>query len=214
MYDLLKEKKISNDILDKIKKEENEEQIQSTALIRICKTRKELIKAIREKVSIKISLFLAKFILSCPKYYFMNTDDIILSLSSDINSLIYELSCAYCQKLDKDESLQLTNEVLRTVKEFIKGGLEMTKDEEFRGALPWYLRILGIILSPLIIIAGGTAAAILSNEIKKIIFSEFEKEGKINLSTYLYLFAEGLNKGIDGLYKISDNFRNIYNNLF
>lgn len=215
IHESIKEKRISNDVLERIKKEEDEEKInkliQSTKLLKICQTRKELIKTIREKVSIKISLFIGKFVLSIPKYYFMKMDDIILSLSSDINSLIYELSCVYCKNLDKDESLNLMNKVVQAVKECFNEGFKMTKDKEFQEALPWYLRIVGVILTPVVIIAGGAAATIFSNKIKTIIFNEFEKEGKIDLSTYLYLFAKGLNEGIDGIEKISEDFRNSYN---
>ena len=141
----------------------------------------------------------------------MKMDDIILSLSSDINSLIYELSCVYCKNLDKDESLNLMNKVVQAVKECFNEGFKMTKDKEFQEALPWYLRIVGVILTPVVIIAGGAAATIFSNKIKTIIFNEFEKEGKIDLSTYLYLFAKGLNEGIDGIEKICEDFRNSYN---
>jgi len=219
IHDSMKDKKIPEDILEKIKKEENEEKvnelIKSTKLIKICESRNKLIEAIREKVSLKISLFLGKFILSCPKYYFMYTDDIVLSLCSDINNLIYELSCAYCRTLDKDESLKLVTEINHVIKEFFKEGVKMTtQDEEYKkikGYMKWYVRILGIILSPIVIAASGAAATIYSGKIKDLIYQTFEKGVNINLSTYLYLFAEGLNEGIDGLEKISEEFKLSYN---
>jgi len=218
IHNSLKDKKIPEYLLKLIKDEYDEEKIneliESTYLEEICKSRKELIEAIRKKVSIKISLFLGKFIMSCQKYGFMDPDDIFLSLWSDINGLIYELSCAYCKTLDKDESLVLMNKIAVIVKDFVKEGFDMQEDEkyqELKENLTWYMRILGIILSPLVIIAGGAAATILSGKIKKLIYQEFEKEGNINLRSYLSLFAEGINEGIDGLQKIIEEFKISYN---
>ena len=217
IHDSLKDKKIPLEILEKIQNVEDENEInkiiESTKLMKICKSRNELMEAIRKKVSIKISLFLGKFVLSCPKYYFMNADDILLSLWSDINSLINELSCAYCKTLDKDESLKLVKELGRLIKDFFKEGSKMTEDEDYKemkGYMKWYLRILGLILSPIVIVAGGAAATILSGKIKETIYKTFEEGGGINLSSYLSLFAEGLNEGIDGLEKISEEFRKSY----
>ena len=214
----LQDKKISNDLLEKIKKEQSEEKIneliKSTKLLKICQSRKELILAIREKVSLKISLFLGKFILSSPKYYFMNVDDILLSLWSDVYGLINELSCAYCKTLDKDESAKLVKQIVYMIKDFSKESYKMNEDEEvkeIKGVMnKWYLRILGIILSPLVIIAGGAAATLYSGKIKELIYQTYEEGGGINLSSYLYLFAEGLNEGIDGLEKISEEFKKSY----
>ena len=218
IYDSIKDKKIQKDILEKVKdasEDKINELIKSTNLMKICESRSKLIEAIREKVSMKISLFLGKVILCCPKYYFMRTDDIVLSLMSDINNLIYELSCVYCRTLDKDESIKLIKEIEILIKNFFDEGAKITtEDEEYKeikGYAKWYLRILGIILSPIIIVGGGITATIYSGKIKELIYKAYEEETGINLSTYLYLFGEGLNEGIDGLEKLREEFRVSYN---
>lgn len=215
IYDYLKTKIIDEDLLEKLKLEGDEEKIdeliKNTELIKINKSRKELIEIIRNKVSVKISLFLGKFILSFPKYYIKNIDEIILSVISDITNLIVELSCIYCKTLDKNESIKLLNKIIKSIKQGFEEGFKITEDKEIKKAkFPWYLRVLGIVLSPLAIILGGTAATVFSLKLKQIICEEFEKEGQINLNLYLYQYAKGLNEGIDGIGKISKDFQKSY----
>lgn len=215
IYDYLKTKIIDEDLLEKLKLEGDEEKIdeliKNTELIKINKSRKELIEIIRNKVSVKISLFLGKFILSFPKYYIKNIDEIILSVISDITNLIVELSCIYCKTLDKNESIKLLNKIIKSIKQGFEEGFKITEDKEIKKAkFPWYLRVLGIVLSPLAIILGGTAATVFSLKLKQIICEEFEKEGQINLNLYLYQYAKGLNEGIDGIGKISKDFEKSY----
>ena len=43
-----------------------------------------------------------------------------------------------------------------------------------------------------------------------MICDAFEEMGNINMKSYLYLFAEGLNEGIEGTNKISQEFKESY----
>ena len=217
IHDKLKDKKISKEILESIDKTDDEKEIieiiKSTPLKAICNSRNELIEVIRKKISVTISLFLCKFVLSCPKYVFMDVDEIIFSIGCDVNDLLNELSCAYCKTLNKDESSKLVTKLSNEIIEVFKHGSEITEEDEyikFKGSVKWYYRVLGLIFAPLAIIAGGAAATILSRKIKHILHEVLEKKGEINLSLYLTKFAEGLNEGIDGLEKISEEFRKSY----
>ena len=219
IYGNLREKKINEKILEKLKnmKKEDEEEIdkiiKSTELMKINQLRKELIKAIRDKVSVKISLFLGKLLLTGPKIYFIKMDDMILSLVNDANDLIYDLSCIYCKALDKEESYKLLNRTIEMIKSMFKGGLEATEDKDFKdGDLPWYLRIVGIVLTPISLFFGGCFLTIFSAKLKRLLCEIFEKEGNINMNVYLYQFACGLNKGIDGFRKLSKEFEESYKN--
>ena len=69
-----------------------------------------------------------------------------------------------------------------------------------------------MIFYPVSLVVGGIAVTIFSNKILNLICDNFEKEGKINLSLYLYHFALGLNEGIEGIRKISEEFENLYKN--
>ena len=59
-------------------------------------------------------------------------------------------------------------------------------------------------------IVGGAAATIYSNNLKNNICKLFEEKGKINLSSYLFLYGEGINKGINGIKNISEDFKKSY----
>lgn len=156
IHDKLKDKKISKEILEIIEKAENEKEIneiiKSTPLINICNSRNELMESIRNKISVTISLFLCKFILSSPKYFFMDLNEIIFSIECDVNNLIDELSFTYCKTLDKDESLKLVTEMSIIIKDVFKLGDKIIEDDDyqkFKKSVKWYIRLFGIILSPL-----------------------------------------------------------------
>ena len=217
IYDNLKNKKIDDYLLEQIKNTNDEEQLKeifnNNRLMTLFISRKELIYSIRKKVETKISFFLARFILTFPKYLFKKNESILLSVQGETYNLLHEISCIYCIDLKNDESQKVINAVDYMVQDFVEGALEISEDEEFKKfKVPMLVRILGAIFSPIAIIAGGVAAGAFSKKIKKFITENFEKGTKINLSSYISLFGEGLNKGIDGIHDLSEDFKRKYEN--
>lgn len=215
IYDDLKGKIVDDGILMKIKNTKDEEKIseiiESSELMRIYKLRKELIDTIRKKVSMTIGLFLAKMILCFPKFCLKNGEESLLSFTCDVNNLSYDLSCIYCKALTKDESVKLVNEIIREIKQFFEEGIKLEENKDLNECQdPWYRKALRIIIIPLFYIVGGAAATIYSNNLKNNICKLFEEKGKINLSSYLFLYGEGINKGINGIKNISEDFKKSY----
>ena len=214
IYKYLIAKKIPEWVIEGLESTEDEkiidDFIKQTELIKVHQSRKDIIEAIRTKVSIKISFFMARYLLSAPKYYLKRSDNFILSIWNEINDLMYEISCTYCKALDKDEALKLSNQVMEATKQFFDEGKEVS--EELKGGFPWYARLLGMILYPVTLVVGGIALTIFSYKLKNMIIEGFEKDGKINISQYLSLFAKGLNEGIEGINKLSEEFKEYYKN--
>ena len=88
---------------------------------------------------------MSKFILSFPKYFFKNVDDFKLTLGIEANELLYEISCAYCQSLDKDESVKLSNKIISLIKFFFRGGTNLKED---MGDIPIFAKIVGLVMYP------------------------------------------------------------------
>lgn len=150
---------------------------------------------------------MSKFILSFPKYFFKNVDDFKLTLGIEANELLYEISCAYCQSLDKDESVKLSNKIISLIKFFFRGGTNLKED---MGDIPIFAKIVGLVMYPVSFVVGGFFLAFCSRKITNMICDAFEEMGNINMKSYLYLFAEGLNEGIEGTNKISQEFKESY----
>ena len=210
IYNYLKEKKIQDWVFDTIDSATNEKEldelINTTELMKINKSRKEIISSIRNRVTVIVSFFLSKFILSFPKYYFKNLDDLELTLKSEGSELIYEVSCAYCQSLDKDEAVRLSNKVISSIKELFNGG---SMKEEL-GDIPFFMRIVGLVVFPISFVITGILVASCSRMLTNMLCDAFEEDGKINIKSYLKQFAEGLNEGIEGTNKISKEFKESY----
>lgn len=98
-----------------------------------------------------------------------------------------------------------------SIKDFFENSLKFTNDKDLKNeSFPWYIKILGVVLSPLVYILGGTAASIFSTKLKRLICQAFESGGKIDLNTYLISVSQGLNEGIIGLNEIGKEFSEIY----
>ena len=101
---------------------------------------------------------------------------------------------------------------MKMVKELFKEGNEVAKGFAEAKIIWPLISVLGMIFYPVALVVTGTAVTIFSRKISNLICDNFEKEGKINLSSYLYHFAFGLNEGIEGVRKISEEFENLYKN--
>ena len=122
IYDYLKVKKIDERIMEQIKSMKDEKEIEqiikSTNLYEIYQSRKELMKIIRYKCSIQISFFHCRYYLNYPKYYLKNEVDYALCFLTDMNDLMLEISSSFCYALDKDELVNLSNEISYKIKKW------------------------------------------------------------------------------------------------
>ena len=164
--------------------------------------------SIRKRIIIHINFFLTRILLTFPRHYFQTTENFAISLASEIKDLSVEVSSIYCKVLDKDESSKLKIIIKRDISSFLNFGKEFT--EEMKDNLPWYFRIVGLILYPINYVISGLSLPIVSILIANMICDEFEKDGKINIQSYLYNFATGLNEGIEGTKKLSEEFKKSY----
>ena len=215
IYDYLKVKKIDERIMEQIKSMKDEKEIEqiikSTNLYEIYQSRKELMKIIRYKCSIQISFFYCRFYLNYPKYYLKNEVDYALCYLTDMNDLMLEISSSYCYALDKDELVKLSNEISYKIKKWFS---EKNIEQLYQDA-PINSSSLGldyIIFFPIVSSISYLIFAIYSKKLTNEICDEFEKNAKINISHYLYQFSKGLNEGIEGCNKISEEFGEYYKN--
>ena len=185
IYDILKPKKIDNSILKKIKSREDEKLLNYMIKHSGNDSKKELLETIRNKIFNKITFIFTKFILISSKYFSGNIKNYSYSNFTD---LLYELSCIYFKIFDDEIVTKITNKIILEVQLF-------------------FVNLFKLGLSSIISIAGNAIA-----KIKKIICGEFEKEENINknIRIYLYLYGISLNNGIEGIKKISEYFKNYY----
>lgn len=217
IYDNLKNKKIEDYLLEQIKSTNDEEKFneifKNNRLMTLFISRKELIHSIRKKAESKLNYFLARIILTSPKYLFKKKEAMFLSLQGEVYNLLYEISFIYCIDLKNDESQKIINDMVYKVKDLVEFALKLSEEEKFKTKnIPILFRILGVIFSPIAILVGSVAAGIFSKKINKFLTEEFEKGQQINLSSYISLFCEGLNKGIDGIHDLSEVFKKKYEN--
>ncbi len=212
IHEILKGKKINNSILEKLKTENNEEKldelIKSTNFINIYQSKKNLIEAMKKKIMFCINNFLNKIFLKIPIYYLEEnnvTSFFLLTISSNVKDLISELSCIYSVILDKNDSDKLSNEITELITKSINKGI-FDNFESFLNGLAY----LGINIKHLSFIIGTSNLSCLFLKLKKIISKKLENYENIDINNYLYLFAVGINEGIDGIEKISEDFKNIY----
>ena len=185
IYDILKPKKIDNSILKKIKSREDEKSLNYMIKHSGNDSKKELLETIRNKIFNKITFIFTKFILTSSKYFSGNIKNYSYSNFTD---LLYELSCIYFKIFDDEIVTKITNKIILEVQLF-------------------FVNLSKLGLSSIISIAGNAIA-----KIKNIICGEFEKEENINqnIRIYLYLYGISLNNGIEGIKKISEYFKNYY----
>ena len=212
IYKYLKEKKVPEGILEEINSTKDEkkldELIKSTELMKINESRKEIMSSIRKRVTIMTNFFLTRFLLTFPRYYFKKTDNFAIALIKETNDWMVEVSSLYCKILDKDESNKLKNIIIQNISSYFNVGNEIT--EEVTKIIPWYSRIIGLILYPINYVLGGLSIPICSIILTNIICDNFEEDGKINIKSYLYNFGIGLNEGIEGTKKLSEEFKKSY----
>ena len=212
IYKYLKEKKVPKEILEEIELTEDEKKldeiIKSTELMKINESRKQLLSSIRKRVFIMTSFFMSRFLLTFPRHYFKKTDNFAIGLIKELNDLMIEASSIYCKILDKDESNKLKNTIMQNISSFFNFGEEFT--EEITNTMPWYIRIIALIFYPIHLVIGGISFPILSIKISNLICDGFEEDGKINIKSYLYNFGIGLNEGIEGTKKLSEEFKKSY----
>jgi len=168
-------------------------------------------KIIRYKCSIQISFFHCRYYLNYPKYYLKNEVDYALCFLTDMNDLMLEISSSYCYALDKDELVKLSNEISYKIKKWFS---EKNIEQLYQDA-PINSSSLGlgyIIFFPIVSSISYLIFAIYSKKLTNEICDEFEKNAKINISHYLYQFSKGLNEGIEGCNKISEEFGEYYKN--
>ena len=215
IYDYLKVKKIDERIMEQIKSMKDEKEIEqiikSTNLYEIYQSRKELMKIIRYKCSIQISFFYCRYYLNYPKYYLKNEVDYALCFLTDMNDLMLEISSSYCYALDKDELVKLSNEISYKIKKwFSEKNIEQLYQDAPINSSSSGLHY--IIFFPIVSSISYLIFAIYSKKLTNEICDEFEKNAKINISHYLYQFSKGLNEGIEGCNKISEEFGEYYKN--
>ena len=212
IYKYLKEKKIPEGVLEEIKSTEDEkkldELIKSTELMKINESRKEIMSSIRKKVTIMTSLFMTRFLLTFPRHYFKKTDNFSISFIKEVNDLMVEVSSIYCKILDKDESNKLKNLIIQKISSVFNFGEKFT--EEATKTMPWYFRFIGLIFYPINYVLGGLSIPIGSIFITNLLCDNFEEDGKINIKSYLYNFGIGINEGIEGTKKLSEEFKKSY----
>ena len=212
IYKYLKEKKIPEGVLEEIKSTEDEkkldELIKSTELMKINESRKEIMSSIRKKVTIMTSLFMTRFLLTFPRHYFKKTDNFSISFIKEVNDLMVEVSSIYCKILDKDESNKLKNIIIQKISSVFNFGEKFT--EEATKTMPWYFRFIGLIFYPINYVLGGLSIPIGSIFITNLLCDNFEEDGKINIKSYLYNFGIGINEGIEGTKKLSEEFKKSY----
>ena len=165
----------------------------------------------KKKIMFCINNFLNKIFLKIPICYLEEhneTSFFLLTISSNVKDLISELSCIYSVILDKDDSDKLSSEITEITKLITKSINKGIFDnfESFLNGLAY----LGINIKHLSFIIGTSNLSFIFLKLKNIISKKLENYENIGINNYLYLFAVGINEGIDGIEKISEDFKNIY----
>ena len=218
LYKYFYNKRIKNEInFNNINDKELQELINNNELLRIFKSKKEVINGFKQKLEKEVSIFIFKFFLIAPSYLYNITEEKLEDLLVDITEHSIELYFNYIGKQDYSEKLRLLKDMSITKYNIKERMQEFPKiitpiKNELEKKIPWYVKAIFPILSPIYYTIGTLLIKVFSGEISRFITEKIWNDEMFAdiINNYFKNIIETFNLAIEDLNIISKNFNIIY----
>ena len=175
---------------------------------------------LKQKMEKEVASFVLKYFLIAPKYLYSIDEESIGNLLSDILERMFNLYRYFIEQQNNMDKIriyskmqlslgkikQIKQEILKEFPSLLKEG-----KNELKKTIPWYLKVLFPILSPIYYILGPPLIKIFSGKITDKIMKEIWPDiFEDFFSEYFKSIIKVFNKAINDLNLISQKFENIY----
>ena len=196
------------------KSEDIKKLIDEYDLLKIFGSKEKYLSGLEEKIKRELTKILFKLYLFAPKYLYSNVGEIIYDCVEKTYEMIFNI---YKISVDtQSNSINLMKTILEASIICFDDLDKLMKDKrivDFEGEkLPFFLRIIFPIASPIYYIIGSPLIAIFRNKILKGIIDIVMKTIENEFYNYFKRIVYSFNKAIDGLNEMSNNFKKIYSN--
>lgn len=220
LYNHFKKKAITIDVNKLLDDNNIQELIEDNELLNIFESKKQLMKGLELRMEKEITSFIFKYFLIAPKILYTLDEETVENFLIDIIERALHLYKYFIQQQNNMDKLRVFNSITIS-EEKIKGFKQDLKKElpqffgegikETNKKIPWYLKVLFPILSPIYYIIGTPVITIFSKKITKLIMNEIWPDTiKKGFSSYFIYIIDSFNKAINDLCLLKNKFKKIY----
>lgn len=220
LYDYFQKKRITIEVNQLLNDNNIQELIKDNELLNIFESKKQLMNGLELRMEKEVTSFIFKYFLIAPKILYTFDEKEMENFMIDVLERVFHLYKYFIQqqnnmdKLRVFNSMPLSEENLKEMQEKIKNEfpqLILEGKKEMKSKIPWYLKAIFPILSPIYYIIGTPVIAIFSKKLTKLIMNEiWPLTIKEQFSEYFINIINSFNKAIDDLYLLKNKFEKNY----
>ena len=217
LYKYFSDKKIDKHIdFNTINDNKLQELTKDNEFLKVFTSKKEIINGLIEKMKKEISSFIFRTFLRAPIYLYNLSDKQLEIFFVEALEKFINIYFFYINKQNTSEKIRLLEDInIPTVgikDEIIKCQEMISSMKNDLSNIPWYIKTLFPILSPIYYTVGTGLIIIFSDKISNIIIDKVLKDDKFqnSFNNYFENIIKTINLAIDGLNIISKHFSELY----